>query len=291
MGFAKNLYRNILRVLPDKPALYLIYFRGYQKILNLKNPQYFGEKIQWLKLYGHLDELSRYVDKYEVRDFVEKTVGNKYLNKLYGVYNGPDEINYDRLPNKFVLKCTNGSGAVLICKDKNSLNKKNAATTMNKWLKDDFYKMKKEPQYKGVKNRIIAEEYLEDESGALRDYKFYCYDGEPLYYGVFTDRYTDETVDMYDMDGNKLEGIINGGVKNSDYVLPQGKNFPEMIDVVRKLAKPFQFVRVDLYMANDHIYFGELTFTDGAGSDPFTPRSFDLEMAKRIKLGHVLQEK
>lgn len=97
MGFAKNLYRNILRVLPDKPALYLIYFRGYQKILNLKNPQYFGEKIQWLKLYGHLDELSRYVDKYEVRDFVEKTVGNKYLNKLYGVYNGSDEINYQDL--------------------------------------------------------------------------------------------------------------------------------------------------------------------------------------------------
>lgn len=132
MGFAKSLYRNILRVLPDKPALYLIYFRGYQKILNLKNPQYFGEKIQWLKLYGHLDELSQYVDKYEVRDFVEETVGNKYLNKLYGVYNQPSEIDYDMLPNKFVLKCTNGSGAVLICKDKNSLDKKSAATTMNK---------------------------------------------------------------------------------------------------------------------------------------------------------------
>ena len=194
MGFAKSLYRNILRVLPDKPAIYLIYFRGYQKILNLKNPQYFGEKIQWLKLYGHLDELSDYVDKYAVREFVAKTVGDKYLNQLYGVYNNPDEIDYEKLPKRFVLKCTNGSGAVLICKDKDNLNKAEAAKTMNRWLKDDFYKMKKEPQYKNVKNRIIAEEYLEDESGALRDYKFYCYDGEPLYYGVFTDRYTDETV-------------------------------------------------------------------------------------------------
>ena len=291
MGIAKDLYRSVLRVLPEKPALYLIYFRGYQKILNLKNPQYFGEKIQWLKLYVHLEELSDYVDKYTVREFVAKTVGDKYLNQLYGVYDHPDEIDYKKLPKRFVLKCTNGSGAVLICKDKDKLNKAEAAKTMNKWLKDDFYKMKKEPQYKNVKNRIIAEEYLEDESGALRDYKFYCYDGEPLNYGVFTDRYTDETVDMYDMAGNKLDGIINGGVKNSDYVLPQGDNFPEMVDVVRKLARQFQFVRVDLYMANNNIYFGELTFTDGAGSDPFTPRSFDLEMAKRIKLGRVLQNK
>lgn len=291
MGIAKDVYRSILRVLPENPALYLIYFRGYQKILNLKNPKYFGEKIQWLKLYGHLDELSDYVDKYAVREFVAKTVGDKYLNQLYGVYDHPDEIDYKKLPQRFVLKCTNGSGAVFICKDKDELNKAEAVKMMNRWLKDDFYKMKKEPQYKNVKNRIIAEEYLEDESGALRDYKFYCYDGEPLYYGVFTDRYTDETVDMYDMSGNKLEGIINGGVKNSNYVLPQGDNFPEMVDVVKKLARQFQFVRVDLYMANNNIYFGELTFTDGAGSDPFTPRSFDLEMAKRIKLGRVLQNK
>ena len=289
MGIAKDLYRSFLRILPEKPALYLIYCRGYQKILNLKNPRYFGEKIQWLKLYGHLDELSDYVDKYVVREFVARTVGDKYLNQLYGVYDYPDEIDYEKLPQRFVLKCTNGSGAVLICKDKDRLNKVEAARIMNKWLKDDFYKMKKEPQYKNVKNRIIAEEYLEDESGALRDYKFYCYDGEPLFYGVFTDRYTDETVDMYDMAGNKLEGIINGGVKNSNYVLPQGDNFPEMVDVVRKLARQFQFVRVDLYMVNNNIFFGELTFTDGAGSDPFTPRSFDLEMAQRIKLGRVLQ--
>ena len=289
MGFAKELYRSVLRILPEKPAVYLIYFRGYKKKLNLKNPQYFGEKIQWLKLYGHLDELSNYVDKYEVRKFVEETVGDKYLNKLYGVYNSPEEIDYEKLPRRFVLKCTNGSGAVLICKDKDKLDKQDATKTMRKWLNDDFYKMKKEPQYKGVKNRIIAEEYLEDESGALRDYKFYCYDGKPLYYGVFTDRYTDETVDMYDMSGKKLEGILNGGVKNSNYVLPQGDNFSEIVDVVKKLAEPFQFVRVDLYLANDKVYFGELTFTDGAGSDPFTPHSFDIEMAKRIKLDRVLK--
>lgn len=285
----KSIYRGLLRKLPDKPAIYLIYFRGYKSLLNLKNPTHFGEKIQWLKLYGHLEELAEYVDKYEVRKFVEKTVGSQYLNRLYGVYDTAEAVDFDALPNQFVLKCTNGSGAVLICKDKKKLDKAKAVKEMKKWLADDFSKMKKEPQYKNVVNRIIAEEYLEDESGALRDYKFYCYDGEPHYYGVFTDRYTDETVDMYDMSGKKLEGYLNGGVKNSDYVIPQGENFAELIDVVKKLAKPFQFVRVDFYMANGKLYFGELTFTDGAGSDPFSPESFDLEMAKRIKLGRVLQ--
>lgn len=285
-----NIYRGVLRILPDKPAIYLIYFRGYKRILNLKNPTYFGEKIQWLKLYGHLDELSDYVDKYKVRDFVKNTVGEKYLNKLYGVYNKAEDVDFDSLPNQFVLKCTNGSGAVLICKDKEKLDRKQACKEMRKWLADDFSKMKKEPQYKNVVNRIIAEEYLEDESGALRDYKFYCYDGIPYYYGVFTDRYTDETVDMYDMSGKKLEGILNGGVKNSNYVLPQGDNFPELVEVVKKLAAPFQFVRVDFYMANGKLYFGELTFTDGAGSEPFYPEFFDLEMAKRIKLGRVLKQ-
>lgn len=285
----KKIYRGVLRKLPDRPAVYLIYFRGYRGLLDLKNPTHFGEKIQWLKLYGHLEELSQYVDKYEVRKFVEQRVGKQYLNKLYGVYDTAEEVNFDSLPNRFVLKCTNGSGAVLICKDKSKLNQKAAIKKMKKWLTDDFAKMKKEAQYKNVKNRIIAEEYLEDESGSLRDYKFYCYDGIPYYYGVFTNRYTDETVDMYDMSGKKLEGILNGGVKNSDYILPQGPDFPELIEVVKKLAKPFQFVRVDFYMANGHIFFGELTFTDGAGSDPFSPESFDLEMAKRIKLGRVLQ--
>jgi uncharacterized protein YlbG (UPF0298 family) len=284
----KNIYRGLLRKLPDKPAVYLIYFRGYRKLLNLKKPTHFGEKIQWLKLYGHLDELSDYVDKYEVRKYVEQTVGTSDLNTLYGVYDTAEEVDFDSLPDRFVLKCTNGSGAVLICKDKSRLDKRAAIKEMKKWLADDFAKMKKEPQYKNVKNRIIAEEYLEDESGALRDYKFYCYDGIPYCYGVFSNRYTDETVDMYDMAGTKLDGVLNGGVKNSDYIIPQGEEFPELVEVVKRLAKPFQFVRVDFYIANGRVYFGELTFTDGAGSDPFTPESFDMEMAKRIKLGRVL---
>lgn len=288
--FAKTLYRGILRKLPEKPAIYLIFFRGYGKILNLKNPKYFGEKIQWLKLYGHLDELSDFVDKYEVRKYVSKTIGDEYLNDIYGVFENPDEINFDELPERFVLKCTNGSGDNLIVKDKKTLDINKAKEEMKKWLKDDFYKMKKEPQYKNVHNRILIEKYLEDDSGALRDYKFYCYNGIPYYYGIFSNRYTDETVDMYDMSGKKLTGIINGRVKNSDYEIPQQDNFDELVLAVMKLAYPFQFVRVDFYIAQGKFYFGELTFTDGAGSDPFSPLSFDLEMGKRIELRPALDK-
>jgi hypothetical protein len=285
---AKIIYRWILCRLPAKPAVYLIYYRGYHKVLNLKNPQYFGEKIQWLKLYGHLDELHDYVDKYEVRKYVAACVGEQYLNELYGVYDHVDDIDFDALPNQFVLKCTNGSGGVLICKDRTKFNIETAKKEMEKWLTDEFYKIKKESQYKNVKNRIIVEKYLEDETGALRDYKFYCYDGEPYYYGVFTDRYTDETIDMYDMQGEKLQGIENNHVKNSNIVLSRPENFNELVEITRKLAKKFQFVRVDYYIADRKIIFGELTFTDGAGSNPFSPLSFDLEMGRRIKLGRML---
>lgn len=286
----KSLYRGILRNLPDKPALYLIYFRGYHKILNLKSPKYYDEKIQWLKLYGHLDELSTYVDKYEVRRYVKDTVGEQYLNDLYGVYDTPEQVDFQSLPNQFVLKCTNGSGSLMIVRDKKKLDMKKAKQTMNQWLSDDFYKLKKEPQYKNIKNRIIVEKYLEDDTGSLRDYKFYCFDGIPYYYNVIEGRFTDETCDMYDISGKMLRNVVSYGIKKSKYILQQPENFPELVEAVKRLASPFRFVRVDFYIVNGRSYFGELTFTESAGSEPYFPRSFDLEMAKRIKLGRILKK-
>lgn len=295
-GPMKQLYRNILRMLPDKPAVYLIYFRGYRKLLNLKNPRYYGEKIQWLKLYGNLEAVADYVDKYKVRDYVKETVGEQYLNGLYGVYDTPEQIDYDTLPRSFVLKCTNGSGHVLVVKDKNKLDVEKANRQMHGWLKDDFYKMKKEPQYKPIQNRIIAVEYL---GSGLREYKFWCFDGEPYFYEVVNYRTPrkevgqktlEEAIDVYDMTGKKLP-VQNANVKPSDEVTPQPDNFGELTSVVRKLAEPFSFVRVDFYVEPDRLYFGELTFTDGAGSDPFYPMTFDREIAEKISLGEVLKQK
>ena len=288
-NISKIIYRKILRALPTKPALYLIYFRGYKKILNLQNPKTWGEKIQWLKLNGHLDELSKYVDKYEVRKYIEKTIGKEYLNNVLGIYDKVEDINFEFLPLKFVLKSTNGSGTVIICKDKNNFDFKNAKKTMKKWLKDDYWKEKKEMQYKNVKNRIIIEKYLEDNTGSLTDYKFYCFNGKVKYYGIFYNRYVDKTIDFYNEKGEKLNGVNTCHIKNSNKIEKFDNHLKKMIELSEKLSSIFTEVRVDFYYVNDMIVFGELTFTDGAGSDPWFPESFDLEIANFMELKKVMK--
>ncbi len=293
MNLIKTTYRKILSVLPDKLANGIIFFRGYKKIMNLKHPVYLGEKIQWLKMNGNMEELSIYVDKYEVRSFVKNTIGKEYLINIFGVYDNVEDIDFDKLPNRFVLKCTNGSQAVVICKDKSELNIEKVKKEMKKWLKVDFYKIKKEYQYKNIKNRIIIEEYLEDESGDLRDYKFYCIDGEPYCYSVFSERFTDKTVDMYDKKGNWLPDVFNGGPNSKiKRKKPPHKleNLDQMLDICRRLSKTFTFVRVDFYIVEGKVYFGELTFTDGAGGEPIKPLNFDLKLAENIKLKSVLKK-
>ena len=283
-----KVYRKILRILPTKIALYVIFFRGYHKILNLKNPKYYGEKIQWLKLNGGLEELSDLVDKYEVRKYIKDTIGKKYLNDLYGVYDRVEDINFEELPNQFVLKCTNGSGTVIVCDDKNKLNIKKIKKEMKKWLKDKYWKEKKEFQYKNIKNRIIIEKYLENNSKSLTDYKFYCFDGKVYCYGIFYDRFINKSIDFYDRKGNKLEGVKTCMIKNSDIIEPYDKRIKNMIELSEKLAKEFTFVRVDFYYVNNQVIFGELTFTDGAGSDAWYPIEFDIEIANNIKLTKIM---
>ena len=282
-----KIYRKILRILPTRIALYLIYFRGYKKVLNLKKPETWGEKIQWLKLYGGLEELSQYVDKYEVRKYIKQTIGEEYLNELYGVYDSVEEINFELLPNKFVLKSTNGSGSILICKNKSNFNFKYAKKVMKKWLKDDYSKEKKEPQYKNVKNRIIIEKYIENENESLTDYKFYCFDGKVKYYAVFYDRFTNKSIDIYSTEKGKLEGIKTCNIQNSNYDVNK-EEINEMIKLSEKLGEKFTCVRVDFYYIKGKPIFGELTFTDGAGSDPWNPLDFDKKIAMNIPLRKIL---
>lgn len=286
----KKIYRNILRFIPAKMAVYIIYFRGYHRILNLKNPKYWGEKIQWLKLYGELENLTQYVDKYEVRKYIKDTIGEEYLNDLYGVYDSVEEINFEKLPSKFVLKSTNGSGTILICKDKKTFDINEAKKEMKKWLKDDYYKEKKEPQYKNIKNRIIIEKYLENENGSLTDYKFYCFDGKPIWYGIFYDRYTNKSIDFYDENGKKMDAVNTCHIPNSNKVEEFDDKIKEMMRLSKKLSENFTCVRVDFYCVNGKIVFGELTFTDGAGSDPWYPVEFDLEISSKLQLKPILKK-
>lgn len=289
---ATTLYRAILKILPMKPALYLMYFRGYRKILNLQSPKYYGEKIQWAKINGHIEDLSPFVDKYAVKEFVKKAIGEKYVVKTYGVYDSPDEIDFNALPQKFVVKCTNGTQAILICRDKNEFDIENAKKEMRKWLSSDFYKIKKEYQYKNVKNRILIEEYLEDDSGELRDYKFYCFSGEPYWYSIFQGRFSMKTIDMYTIDGDFLPDLKNGSrhAVTSKGEHPKLTNIEEFKILARKLSQPFSYVRVDFYMVNGQIYFGELTFTDGAGSEPMFPiEKYDIQFGEKIPLTPILK--
>ncbi len=290
ISIAKKIYRRILRITPMKPALYLIYFRGYKKFLNLKNPKYFGEKIQWLKLYGELEVLSPYVDKYKVRDYIKRVIGEEYLNELYGVYNSPEEIDFNNLPNRFVIKCTNGSGTVIVCDDKNNFNIEKSVHQMKLWLKDQYHTEKKELQYKNIENRIIVEKYLEDTSGSLTDYKFYCFDGKVKYYAVFYDRFTNKSIDVYSVEKGKLKNVKVCDIKNSNDLKVDKKSIDKMISFSEQLSKKFSFVRVDFYCIDGHPIFGELTFTDGAGSDPWAPLEFDIEIANQIELKKILKE-
>lgn len=284
MGIAKSIYHKVLRIMPTKMAVYLIYFRGYKSKLNLKDPQHFGEKIQWLKLYGNLETLGKYVDKYRVREYVKETIGAEYLVNLLGVYDNPREIDFDELPNSFVLKSTNGCKSVLLVEDKNHFDDKQAQKLMSKWLKDKYHLEKKEMQYKNVINRIIIEEFMNDDTGDLVDYKFYCYNGEPQFYAIASERKQELKYDYYDVEGNLLKEVQAADIKQGGTICLSDDVREKMIEISRKLSYPFQFVRVDLYYVNKEIKFGELTFTDGAGSDPFHPDEFDYRIARDIKL-------
>lgn len=281
----RNIKKVVVKVLGAKsivPLLYFDYFRTYKKILNLSNPKTFGEKIHWIKRYGQLERYRDLVDKYKVREYIEKKIGDKYLVKLYGVYKSTNEINIDSLPDKFVLKCNQGSGEVIICKDKSQFNWYEAKKLLDEWIKTDYYSVTREIQYKGIERRIICEEYLEDESGALRDYKVFCFKGIPVYIQVDSDRFTNHKRDFYNINWEKVN--LKAKHKTSEGTIKRPENLEEMLNVARNISKEFEFVRVDLYSTNNNVYFGELTFTPANGCEPFEPYEKDLEIANMIDL-------
>lgn len=279
----KKILRKFGMFLPTKAVLHIDYTRSYKKILNLKNPKYIGEKIQWIKLNGNIERFGKYVDKYEVRKFVDKMLGDGYFPKLLGVYNNANDIEFDKLPEKFVIKMTNGTGGNIICKNKKELDIEETIKKLSKWQKEKFYKYTKENQYKNVKSRIICEEYLEDETGSLTDYKLHCFNGEVKMIEIHRDRYTDHKENYYDINWNDY-GVICKAKKGPDMKRP--KNLEDMIKVAEILSKDFTYVRVDLYSVKQKIYFGELTFTPANGTDPFYPLEKDIELGSFIDLNN-----
>lgn len=279
----KPLYRNILKVTPIKLVIQIENLRGYKRMLNLKQPQYFGEKIQWIKMYGNLEQYSDLVDKYVVREIIKDKIGEEYLIPLINVYDSPEDIDFDVLPDKFVLKVNHGSGYNIICNNKSDLDRYKTKKKLEKWLKEDYAEIKKEYQYKNVSRKIICEEFINDKNGQLLDYKFFCFNGKVEFIKVDIDRFEEYAVNVYDIDWNLLPVKV-GDNPNSLKNINKPSNLDEMIEIANKLSEGFNFVRIDLYSVDNKIYFGEITLTSYGGLTPFYPLEKDLEFASMINL-------
>ena len=279
--------KGILNWMPDKTLIKLMYKSRMGKPLNLDNPRSFSEKLQWLKLYDRKPWYSTLVDKYEVRSYIEETIGKEYLIPLYGVWDDPDEIDFDGLPDQFVLKCTHDSGSVIICQDKTKLDKNKAKKKLKRAQRFNYYYCSREWPYKNVKPRIIAEKYMVNNRSTteLSDYKWFCFDGVAKVMFVVTDRQTpgEETkMDYFDMEFRHLPFI--NGCPNTTHIIEKPANFELMRELAERISKGLPHARVDFYEADGRVYFGEITFFDGCGMTPFEPDEWDDILGSWIQL-------
>lgn len=272
----KTIINAIRNAIPDRMYISIMYRYRMGKRLNLKDPKTYNEKLQWMKLNYHIPEYSLLVDKEAVKRKVAEIIGQEYIIPTLGVWTSFDDIDFESLPNQFVLKCTHDSGGIVICTDKRYFNMENARRTINKSMKTNYYKLGREWPYKNVVPRIIAEQYMEDyTTKELRDYKFFCFDGNVKYLFVASDRQKDEDTkfDFFDADYNHLR-IIQGH-PNASVTPKRPKNFEQMKILAEKLSANMPHVRVDFYEVNGKIYFGELTFYHHGGWTPFDPEEWD----------------
>ena len=275
--------KSCFKWIPDKKFLEFKYMLRIEKELNLDNPKTFNEKLQWLKLYDRNPEYTKMVDKYEVKKYISETIGEEYIIPTIGVWDNFEDINFENLPNQFVLKCTHDSGGIVICKDKKSLDIEQARKKLNKSLKRNYYYVHREWPYKKIKPRIIAEKYMVDESGEeLKDYKFFCFNGEPKMLFVAVDRPHDTKFNFYDLEFNKLPFMQH--YKNFDRKIEKPKSFDKMIELAKILSNGIPHVRVDFYDINGKTYFGELTFYHFTGFEKFEPEEWDLKIGNMLQL-------
>lgn len=270
----------------DEKYLKILFKYLMGKECNFDNPQTYSEKLQWLKIYDRNPLYTQLVDKYEVRKFIEERIGCEHLIPCLGVWNHFDEIDFNKLPNQFVLKCTHDSGGLIICKDKSTLDLKQARKKIEHCLKRNYFLNHREWPYKDVKPRIIAEEYTVDESGyELKDYKIFCFNGEPKAMFIATDRGTDTKFDFFDTEFHHLP--FTNGHPNADKEIKKPENFDEMLRIAGILSKGMPEVRVDLYNVNGKILFGEMTFFHWSGLMPFEPEEWDYKFGSWIELPEV----
>lgn len=278
--------KGLLNWMPDK--LYIkIQFRmamGYWP--NLKNPQTFNEKLQWLKLHDRNPLYTTLVDKYAVRKYIAETIGEEYLIPLVGgPWKNADEIDFDTLPEQFVLKSNHDSGGVIVCKDKSKLDEEATTKTLNKRLRRNFYWLTREWPYKDVQPCIFAEKYMEEENGELRDYKFFSFNGRPKLCFIATERSSTKSetkFDFFDVEGNHLP--FTNGHPQAVKTPKLSDRLEDMLRIVETLSQGIPQVRVDLYEVNGRLYFGEMTFFHWGGMVPFDPPEWDKKIGSWLEL-------
>lgn len=280
--------------LPAKLYLSIRYRCNVGKWINWKTPKTFTEKIQWLKVYGFKPEYTKMVDKYAVKSFVASRIGNEYIIPTLGVWDMVENIEWDSLPDRYVLKITDegGSNGVFICSNPLTFDKQKVICRMSQIMNKPKAKidLHRELPYIGIQRKIIAEEFLKaSDNSELSDYKFFCFNGEPQFCQVIRDRRTKETIDFYDMKWNHmpfvgLNSLLNPFVKNGLTAVEKPHALDVMIDICRKLSKDIPFVRIDLYYVDNKVYFGEITFYPASGLGSFCPPEWDDKLGSMLEL-------
>lgn len=273
-------------IFPDKLYLELMFRLKMGYPLDLRNPQTFNEKLQWLKLYNRRPEYTQMVDKYAVKEYVAQIIGKEYIIPTTGVWDKFGQIDFSALPERFVLKTTHGGGGggVAICNDKEHFDTAEAKRKLEKSLSVDIYRSLREWPYKNVKRRIIAEEYMQDGSGELKDYKFFCFNGRVEFFKIDFDRFVDHHANYYDRNGKLLPFGEADLPPVPDKKLEIPHNIQEMIVLAEKLSAGIPFLRVDLYNIDEKIYFGELTFFPASGFGRISPEQYDRIIGKSLEL-------
>lgn len=272
----------------DKEYLETVFDAAVGYPLNLDDPKTFNEKIQWLKLYNRNPQYTSLVDKYEVKQYISTVLGDSFLIPTIGVWNNFEDIDFERLPNRFVLKCTHDSHGLVICKDKVMFDKKIAKKKISHCLRKNFYWLGREWPYQNVIPRIIAEEYIEEkETKELRDYKFFVFNGKVKCFKIDYNRFTSHGSCYFDVEGNQLpfsEKLFNKEL-TTNLRIPD--NLHKMIEIAEKLAADMPFVRVDLYNVDGQILFGEFTFYPASGFGSFTSNEWDVKLGNWLDLSNI----
>lgn len=273
----------LLKLLPDKIYISIMYFKHFKKLPNLKNPVTFNEKLQWLKLHDHNNRYTQLVDKLKVRAFITDQIGEEFLIPLFNSWEDPSDINWETLPDEFVLKCNHdgGSRSVIICHDKLKIDKESVISQLKKNLKLNSFYYGREWPYKNVKPQVICEKLLKNENGEdLKDYKVFCFNGLPKLIQVDSARFIMHQRDFFDTEWNHINVKLT--YPNSTESINKPDELEDILTLSKKLSKDLAFARIDLYIVNSKIYFGEITFFPGSGFERFIPKEFDSILGKDI---------